>query len=248
MRPPITTSPAAAVAFCATSPSACVLTVWPSGTGELNSVREWLDSTGACLVYEAAVPLTTQTAELASILALYDGEEWLESNCWYMEQPLETGPPTGPCAGAKWKHALCFRNDHSRHPQALVVDVSTATTSLWRAKYTIRCSLAEQSGNPGNSCMHLTDEQSDATLVAYRAGHRQSNSGMACDGSFAYTCARALLHPASLDWLNSRDLQGMGLGSAEFRQAWGRYTAWLHEPPAGDVDEGFVPAPLTFLE
>lgn len=28
-----------------------------------------------------------------------DGEDWLETNCWYMEGPLPEGPPDGPFAG-----------------------------------------------------------------------------------------------------------------------------------------------------
>lgn len=236
---------AAAMSFCTSSPDAVVLTVWPSGTSQLDQVREWVAGVGAQVVYDAEVPLTTATAELCSVLALYDGEDWLESNCWYMEQPLPSGPPDGPYAGAKWKHALCFRNELSRHPHALVVDVSTATTSLWSAKYAIRRTLAERSGNPGNSCIHLTDAQDDALLTAYRTGrHVGGSGGMACDDSYAFTCARALLHPGSLAWLSSAELAALPLGSTEFRSAWKRYAAWLHEAPAtDDGDHPRLPPP-----
>lgn len=98
-------SAAAALRFCATSTDAVVLTVWPSGTGQLKDVEQWLTGAQAKVLYSAPVELTSQAAELLTVMALYDGEEWLESNCWYMEQPLPSGPPSGPFAGAKWKQA-----------------------------------------------------------------------------------------------------------------------------------------------
>ena len=53
--------------------------------------------------------------------------------------------------------------------------------------------LARASGNPGNSCIHITDEQTEGVLSAARAGARARASGMACDDSYAFACARALL-------------------------------------------------------
>ena len=38
---------ASALHFCASSTSAVVVTVWPSGTGQLPAVREWLAGAGA---------------------------------------------------------------------------------------------------------------------------------------------------------------------------------------------------------
>ena len=145
-----------------------MLTVWPSGTGELPLVKDWIASSNARVVHEQPVPLTTEISELLTILALYDGEDWLESNCWYMEQPLPTGPPEGPWAGAKWKRDLCYRNKDSRQPWAMVLDVSAATSSLWSSKYAIRSQLASRSGNPGNSCIHITDKQSEQLLSAFQ--------------------------------------------------------------------------------
>ena len=231
--PPTTLSAASAISYCATSPAAVVLTVWPSGTLCLDRVYEWLESSGAEILHSSTVPLSTPISELLSIMALYDGEDWLESNCWYAEQPLPDGPPSGPYAGAQWKRALCFRNA-DRQPQAVVVDASAAS-SLWRSKYTIRSELARVSGNPGNSCIHLTDEQDEATLARYReGGGRSLAGGMACDDSYAYACARALLHPASVKWLNS-GANGLAepaqLGGDDFRAAWSRYTSWLQAPP-----------------
>ena len=112
-----------------------------------------------------------------------------------------------------------------------------------RGRYAVRRSLAQLSGNPGNSCIHLTDKQDEGVLAAYRSGaRRRLAGGMACDDSYAYACARALLHPASVAWLNS-DAAGLALGSSAFRRAWGRYTAWLHEPPDSSEDEAFSAAP-----
>ena len=165
-------SASAALSFCATSPSAVVLTVWPSGTGHLADVKAWLDGLGAQILHSSPVPLATPTAELLTVMALYDGEEWLESNCWYMEQPLPSGPPEAPYAGAKWKRALCFKNSRSREPHAIVLDVSTSSSSVWSAKYSIRAELARASGNPGNSCIHLTDEQHEGE----RGGHQEGGA------------------------------------------------------------------------
>ena len=125
-------SPAqSALRFTASSPAAVVLTVWPSGTGELATVRAWLEDSAARIVHEQLVPLKTELAELLTVVALYEGEEWVESNCWYSEQPLPTGPPAGPYAGAKWKRALCFRNAAaSRAPHCFVLDVSPPPISL----------------------------------------------------------------------------------------------------------------------
>lgn len=233
MRTP-TLSASAAIAFCASSPKAVVLTVWPSGTGHLADVVEWAEASGAAIVHSSAVPLASEAAELLSVLALYDGEDWLESNCWYAEQPLPGGPPDGPYAGAQWKRDLCFRGA-GRAPHALVLDVGGAS-SLWASKYSLRARLASASGNPGNSCIHLTDEQDEAVLAAFAAGGTPRRAGgMACDDSYAYACAKALLHPASVAWLNSgaAGLAEPGrLGGAEFRAGWARYTAWLQRPPA----------------
>jgi len=126
-------SPAqSALRFTASSPAAVVLTVWPSGTGELATVRAWLDGTAARIVHEQPVPLKTELAELLTVMALYEGEEWVETNCWYSEQTLPTGPPEAPYAGAKWKRALCFRNAAaSRAPHCFVLDVSPCLRSLW---------------------------------------------------------------------------------------------------------------------
>ena len=80
-------SASSAIAFCQSSPSAAVLTVWPSGTGCLDHVHEWLETSGAEIVHSSAVPLSSSVAELLAVMALYDGEDWLESK--------STDPMTG---------------------------------------------------------------------------------------------------------------------------------------------------------
>jgi hypothetical protein len=228
-------SASSAIAFCQSSPSAAVLTVWPSGTGCLDPVHEWLETSGAEVVHSSAVPLSSSVAELLAVMALYDGEDWLE-------QPQPQGPPGGPYPGAEWKRQLCFNNAKSREPHLLVLDTSTvvAASSLWSSEYRVRSQLATLSGNPGNSCIHLTDRQDESVLADYQAGARRDRAlaagqgGTACDSSYAYSCARALLHPASVKWLNSAALglaEPASLGGGTFRAAWSRYTRWLHSPP-----------------
>lgn len=235
-------SPAqSALCFTASSPAAVVLTVWPSGTGELATVRAWLDSTAARIVHEQPVPLKTELAELLMVMALYEGEEWVETNCWYSEQTLPTGPPEAPYAGAKWKRALCFRNAAaSRAPHCFVLDVTPCSRSLWSDKYQLRAQLARDSGNPGNSCIHLTDRQAEGVLARRGAAPSTSGGGMSCDESYGFSCARALLHPASLEWLNQGAESGAGLelGSTAFRAAWRRYAQWLVAPTADATEEG----------
>ena len=228
-------SAAAALHFCSTSTSAVCVTVWPSGTGELAAVRQWLIDANARVVHEAPVEVHDDAiSSLLTIMALYDGEEWLETNCWYAEQPLETGPPSGPWAGAKWKRALCYRNSKDRRPVALVADVSEATSSLWASKYVLRRTLAMRSGNPGNSCIHLTDEQDATVLASHRRGERRRAGGMGCDDSYAFACGRALLHPTSIEWINSgaAGLAQQDMDGDAFRAAWRRYA---HSSGASNV-------------
>jgi hypothetical protein len=89
----------AAMRFCSTSPSAVVLTVWPSGTGELAEVVKWIAKTKARIVHSCSVDIASRRAALLLVMALYEGEDWLVSNCWYDEQPLDSGPPSPPFAG-----------------------------------------------------------------------------------------------------------------------------------------------------
>jgi len=101
----------AALAFARSSPDAVILTVWPSATGHAacgDTVRRWLSANNAQVLHEQTVAIESERAALLLVMALYAGEEWLESNQWYGEQPLPSGPPDGPWAGAKWKQVwLC---------------------------------------------------------------------------------------------------------------------------------------------
>ena len=142
-------------------------------------------------------------AAVPVVRALYHGEEWLESNCWYNEQPLDTGPPEGPHAGAKWKKELCFKGSLKEEEQdgyvlhIFVVDARNATSSLWTMKYSTRSAMAKKTGNPGNSCMHITDSQS--RVIARESGGNPG--GYSCDDSYAFNCARTLLDKDSLSFL-----------------------------------------------
>ena len=79
-----------------------------------------------------------------------------------MEQPLPTGPPTGPFPGAQWKAQLCFQEDASLH--VFVMDVSSAGRSLWPDKYRIRSAMASASGQEKLSEPLLMDKVRAAGL------------------------------------------------------------------------------------
>ncbi len=221
----MTAEEAAAFRFCCECPAAVILTLWPSGGACRSMAREYLEQCGATVVHERAVGLRRHAAELA-VRALYHGEDWLESNCWYEEQPLPGGPPDGPHAGAKWKTALCFRTGGSKEGgkgaddddfqlHVFVVDAENAPT-LWNKKYSTRSKMARVSGNPGNSCMHITDSQ--ATLPSSGAG-----SGYDCDASYAFACAKVLLHPSGVKFLNET------CADPAMREAphWTEFESWL---------------------
>ena len=216
--------------FCLTSPNAAILTLWPSGGKAcVDMAKEYLQSCGAARIYYTSIELS-QHAALPVVRALYHGEEWLESNCWYQEQPLETGPPQAPHAGAKWKKELCFKNsENDNYPKTyilhvFVVDVKS-TSSIWRRKYSTRAEMARKTGNPGNSCMHITDSQANELSKA-----RCSSGGYSCDDSFAFHCARVLFDENSLFFLNTvcEDEEKMD-------KYWDKYTNWLSHSPSNPI-------------
>ena len=214
-----------ALEFCLTSPNAVILTLWPSGGKDcVEMANEYLERCGAIIKYYSTIKLKSHAA-VPVVRALYHGEDWLESNCWYDEQPLETGPPNGPHAGAKWKKALCFKNiEDADWPyytlHTFVVDASKAST-LWSKKYTTRAAMSRKTGNPGNSCMHITDPQSKALSM----GVHGSEGGFACDDSFAFHCARALFDKNSLNFLNI-----VCADESKYDKHWDTYTTWLSHP------------------
>merc|ERR1712129_509497 len=100
--------------------------------------------------------------------------------------------------------------------------------------------LAQLSGNPGNSCIHLTDEQTWSVLHGPR---KRLAKGHGCDSSYAFSCARTLLHPASLEWLNGEIVSSLELGSVQFRSAWDKYCDWLLLDKPGvtqDADGNYI--------
>ena len=81
-----------AIRFCHATPSARVACVWPTGASQLDTARTFLQSQGAQIVHDASVPLADH-AHVLLVMALYYGEDWLTSNCYYWESALPGGPP-----------------------------------------------------------------------------------------------------------------------------------------------------------
>ena len=161
-------SPERALAFCRASKTAVIATVWPTAQSQVAEARSWLVGARCKIVHEQAVDLRPAAA-VPTMLALYHGEEWLESNCWYLESPLPEGPPAGPYAGAKWKAALAFREDAPLH--VFVVDVSDAPR-LWAGKYAIREKLRQAVGRGPASALYLPRTQPRlTTALAGRLAH-----------------------------------------------------------------------------
>jgi hypothetical protein len=205
-------------AFASSTPSAAIVTVWPSGTNHIDTVSSWLRDSKAHILLKDYVDLKSPLSEILSVMALYDREEWLESNCWYMEQPLPGGPPDGPFSGAEWKRQLCFRN-LDRNLFVFIIDVAECNSNLWSGKYIIRNELAKMSGNPGNSCIHITDDQSSLFDDSGRIIiDKPLGRGMACNDSYAYKCAKVLLNPSSQAFLNSDIIAALEFGGVEFRR------------------------------
>lgn len=198
-----------ALSFCRASPTAVVVTVWPTAHAVAGEVRAWLSSCGARVLLEREVSIASRGG-VATCMALYYGEDWVHTNCWYGESPLPTGRPAGPYAGAKWKAALTFACEAPM--TVFVVDAEGTDDALWRGKYGIRDKLRRAVPNAlGNCCMHLTDDQADA-LAAWQGGGAgggggggTGGGGYECDSSFAFHCARVLLTDSSANFLNSAD-------------------------------------------
>jgi hypothetical protein len=120
------------------------------------------------VVYEACVDLD-EHAHVLLVMALYHGEGWLTSNCYYWEGPLPGGPPTGPFPGAQWKKELAFRPDPETGdvpPLHLFVFDAARCRRIDGDKYGVRDSMASAVSAPGNCCLHLTDDQSSELAKA----------------------------------------------------------------------------------
>ena len=79
--------------------------------------------------------------------------------------------------------------------------------------------MARKTGNPGNSCMHITDSQE---TVLSKGKEHGSESGYACDDRYAFHCARTLLDEKSLFFLNT-----VCANEENIDKHWNKYTAWL---------------------
>ena len=85
----------AAIEFCHATPSARVACVWPTGHAEIATARAFLEKQQGKIVHEAEVRLE-EHAQILLVMALYHGEAWLSSNCYYWESPLRARPSLPP--------------------------------------------------------------------------------------------------------------------------------------------------------
>lgn len=71
-----------ALSFCRSSHHAVVATVWPTAAAsQVDVARDWLVKSGAEVMYESEVDIQQGAGPLAC-MALYHGEDWLQTNCW----------------------------------------------------------------------------------------------------------------------------------------------------------------------
>ena len=221
-RSAVMTAERTAADFCRTSPHAVIVTVWPTAHAQAAAARRWVEDCGGKILHDAEVAIGKQGA-IATCLALYSGEDWLETNCWYGESPLPEGPPDGPHAGARWKAALTWTQDAPL--TVLVVDASETGGALWSSKYRVREQLRREVGGLGNCCVHLTDDQTAAL-----DGRGARGGGYACDSSYAYHCARVLLDASSVRFLAAADAD-----APAFEERFAAYESWLarEDAPVG---------------
>ena len=192
-------------------------------------------------MHESSVALA-EHAHVLLVMALYHGEEWLTSNCYYYESPLPGGPPKGPFAGARWKEELAFRpSDGTVPPLHVFVFDAKNCCRLDSDKYSCRSEMASAVGAPGNCCLHLTDDQSDELRKPVApAGDVSIDSG--CSSSWAFHCARCVLHPASVSFLNEGS-KGGALTDAAFVARFEQYASWLSDRSAPDTENGAFTTP-----
>ena len=247
--------------FTRTNPNAVVLSLWPSAIigpetttaaqRQVDVARSYLQRSGAKLLYESKLEIPESVSTLL-VMAMYWGEDWLRTNCWYGEQPLEElgipglERPKGAWPGAKWKKELCFRQESSvtKTMYVLVADLGDGGSSsrrLWSDKYSVRARMARDTGHAGNSCMHLTDDQSRILLArsSSNGGSGSGGKGMDCNASYAFACARCLLNPEALKFLvhlaTMRFVDDESLQSEEFQTVFGEFCEWLGDTDFEDV-------------
>ena len=225
---------AAAIEFCKSVPSARVACVWPTGHSQVNTARKFLQAQKADIIFESSVQLEPH-ANILTVMALYHGEDWLSSNCYYWESPLPDGPPdpASPFPGAQWKTQLAFRGEPAAPPLHLFVFDAKLCNRIDSDKYSARSSMATAVNAPGNCCLHLTDDQAEelAKPVAAYAGTIDSG----CSSSHAFHCARVLLHPASIAFLNETS-QGCDLGDPAFVARFEKYAVCLASRDTADLE------------
>lgn len=255
--------------FARTNPNAVVLTLWPSAIigyddngdeqapktqSQIDVSKSYLQRSGAKILYESDIEIPENVSTLL-VMAMYWGEDWLRTNCWYNEQPLEDlkipglARPTGSWPGAKWKKELCFRQERpgttttaavpiTKRMYVLIADVGDdGNKRLWSDKYSVRAKMSRDTSHAGNSCMHLTDDQS--RIVTSSSSASYGGMGMDCNASYAFACARCLLNPEAIKFLihcttvlfvNDDDLQ-----SEEFEEVFGTFCKWLGNRNVEDV-------------
>ena len=106
--------------------------------------------------------------------------------------------------------------------------------SLRCGKYEVREAMAEHSGNAGNSCIHITDDQRKVMCASYSSSSTDSDSEpeLSRNASYAFMCARCLLHPDSLQYIDttSRQLNHHAqLALPENRAQNDCYVEWLND-------------------
>lgn len=102
--------------------------------------------------------------------------------------------------------------------------------------------MARAVGAPGNCCLHLTDDQSDELRKPVAAAGAVSNIDSGCSSSWAFHCARCVLHPASMRFLNE-DSTGGTLTDPTFVSRVEQYARWLCDRSEPDEENGAFTTP-----
>ena len=98
---------APALEFCRSKETAVIATLWPTANSQVGAARQWLADSGATIVHEQSVYVRPEAA-VPAMLALYHGEEWLESNCWSPACQMMDSP-THACVGVARTHCCRLR-------------------------------------------------------------------------------------------------------------------------------------------
>lgn len=258
-----------------TNPDAVVLSLWPSAIvpplsssstpSQIDVARSYLRNSHVNILHESSIEIPIESSTLL-IMAAYWGEDWLRTNCWYGEQPLEElgmEHPTGSWPGAKWKKELCFRQDGLGSTTTTAAETGTMRMHvfvavvgggdgpgrrrrIWADKYSVRAAMARDTRNAGNSCMHLTDDQSSQIIQIHdrtneNLSGRHGGGGTDCNASYAFACARCLLNPLAMEFMTECATKlfpkDEDLVSVEFQNVFGNFCGWLGDCSFEDVVE-----------